>query len=79
VSAPPGSGKSVLLRSWISQAGLGERAAWVAAGRDAQGPQPFWLSALAALRRTGPGSVLVQPVSAAPDLDGWLDDRGAAP
>jgi LuxR family maltose regulon positive regulatory protein len=72
VSAPPGSGKSVLLRSWISQAGLGERAAWVAAGRDAQGPQPFWLSALAALRRTGPGSVLVQPVSAAPDLDGWM-------
>ena len=26
VSAPPGSGKTVLLRSWISQAGLAERA-----------------------------------------------------
>ena len=27
VSAPPGSGKTVLLRSWIGEAGLGERAA----------------------------------------------------
>jgi LuxR family maltose regulon positive regulatory protein len=29
VSAPPGSGKTVLLRSWIDAAGLAERAAWV--------------------------------------------------
>ena len=29
VSAPPGSGKTVLLRSWIGQPGLAERAAWV--------------------------------------------------
>jgi len=34
VSAPPGSGKTVLLRSWISQADLAERAAWVPVGRD---------------------------------------------
>jgi ATP/maltotriose-dependent transcriptional regulator MalT len=31
VSAPPGSGKTVLLRSWISEAGLAKRAAWVPA------------------------------------------------
>src|SRR5258708_3895178 len=30
VSAPAGSGKTVLLRSWIGDAGLAERAAWVA-------------------------------------------------
>src|SRR4029079_103424 len=30
VSAPPGSGKTVLLRSWIGAAGLAERVAWVA-------------------------------------------------
>ena len=70
VSAPPGSGKTVLLRSWMGQAALAERAAWVAAG-DERDPQRFWLSAVGALRRTGPGSVLVQTVSAAPDLDGW--------
>jgi len=71
VSAPPGSGKSVLLRSWISQAGLGDCAAWVPAGRDERDPQRFWLSVLGALRRTTPGSALVQALTAAPDLDGW--------
>jgi LuxR family transcriptional regulator, maltose regulon positive regulatory protein len=71
VSAPPGSGKTVLLRSWISQAGLAERAAWVTAGRDERDPQRFWLAVLEALRGTAAGSVLVRPVSAAPGLDGW--------
>ena len=33
VSAPPGSGKTVLLRSWISWARLAGSAAWVSAGR----------------------------------------------
>ena len=71
VSAPAGSGKTVLLRSWIGEAGLAGRAAWVAAGREERDPQRFWLSVLGALRRTGPGSELVRAVSAAPDLDGW--------
>ncbi len=70
VSAPPGSGKTVLLRSWISQAGLADRAAWVAAGREERDPQRFWLAVLGALRRTVPGSALVQALTAAPDLDG---------
>jgi LuxR family transcriptional regulator, maltose regulon positive regulatory protein len=71
VSAPPGSGKTVLLRSWIRESGLAERAAWVPAGRGERDPQKFWLSVLGALRHTAPGSVLVQAVTAAPDLDGW--------
>jgi len=71
VSAPPGSGKTVLLRSWIGQAGLAEHAAWVAVGRDERDPQRFWLAVLGALRRTVPGSALVQALTAAPDLDGW--------
>ena len=71
VSAPPGSGKTVLLRSWIGQAGVAGRAAWVSAGRGERDPQQFWLSVLGALRQTGPGSVLVRPLTAAPDLDGW--------
>src|SRR5215469_5031721 len=72
VSAPPGSGKTVLLRSWISQPGLAGRAAWVPAGRGERDPQRFWLSALAALRQTGPGAALVRELTAAPDLDGWV-------
>jgi len=71
VSAPPGSGKTVLLRSWISQAGLAERAAWVPAGRDERDPQRFWLAVLGALRQTSAGSGLVRELTAAPDLDGW--------
>ena len=71
VSAHPGSGKTMLLRSWISAAGLGDQVGWVAAGQDESDPQPFWLSVLRALRATADGSVLVQPVTAAPDLDGW--------
>ena len=71
ISAPAGSGKTVLLRSWVRAAGLTERAAWVSAGREERDPQRFWLSVLSALRETAPGSALVQPLTAAPDLDGW--------
>jgi LuxR family maltose regulon positive regulatory protein len=71
VSAPPGSGKSVLLRSWIGQAGAAGSTAWVPVGRGERDPQQFWLSVLAALRQTAPGPALVRAVTAAPDLDGW--------
>ena len=59
----PGSGKTVLLRSWIGQAGaagLSERVARVPAGRDERDPQRFWLSVLAALRQTAPRTPLVR-------------------
>jgi LuxR family transcriptional regulator, maltose regulon positive regulatory protein len=71
VSAPPGSGKTVLLRSWIGDAGLEDSAAWVPVGPGERDPQRFWLSVLGALRRTSAGSALVRAVTAAPDLDGW--------
>jgi LuxR family transcriptional regulator, maltose regulon positive regulatory protein len=71
VSAPAGSGKTVLLRSWIDQAGLAGRAAWVPVPGGERDEQRFWLSVLDALRRTGPGSGLVRELTAAPDLDGW--------
>jgi LuxR family transcriptional regulator, maltose regulon positive regulatory protein len=71
VSAPPGSGKTVLLRSWLGQAGLVERAACVSARRDERDPQQFWVAVLDALRQTSAGSALVRALTAAPDLDGW--------
>ena len=71
VSAPPGSGKTVLLRSWIAEAAPSGRVASVAVGRDERDPLRFWLSVLGALRRTDPGSALVRPLTAAPDMDGW--------
>src|ERR1700751_6463884 len=70
VSAPPGSGKSVLLRSWIGEAGLVDSTGWVSVGRDNRDPQRFWLSVLGALRQTSAGSGLVRELTAAADLDG---------
>jgi LuxR family transcriptional regulator, maltose regulon positive regulatory protein len=71
VSASAGSGKTMLLRSWLAEARLAEYAAWVPVGRDERDPRRFWLCVVDALRRTVPGSTLVRSLTAAPDLDGW--------
>jgi LuxR family transcriptional regulator, maltose regulon positive regulatory protein len=70
VSAPAGSGKTFLLRSWIAAEGLGDRAAWVSVGRQEHDGQAFWLSVLDSLRRTRVGSERVRELTGAPDLDG---------
>jgi LuxR family maltose regulon positive regulatory protein len=71
VSGPAGSGKSVLLRSWIDETGLADHAAQVSVQDSDRDPQRFWTSVADALRETAPGSALVRPSTAAPDLDGW--------
>src|SRR5918999_1888326 len=70
VSAPAGSGKTFLLRSWIAAEGLSERTAWGSVGRQEHDPQVFWLSVLDSLRQTGAGSERVRELTAAPHLDG---------
>jgi len=83
VSAPAGSGKTVLLRSWISEAGLADRVAWVSVEPGEHDPQRFWVSLADGLRGTIAGSKLVRPLTAAPDLNGWavvkrlLEDLGS--
>ena len=71
VSAPAGSGKTFLLRSWTIKAGQVERAAWVTVQGEERDPQRFWLSVFGALRGTDAGSKVVQPLTPAPGLDGW--------
>jgi LuxR family maltose regulon positive regulatory protein len=71
ISAPAGSGKTVLVRSWIAAAGLAQRAAWVPVDSQERDPRRFWISVANALRDTSAGSALVRPLTAAPDLDGW--------
>jgi LuxR family transcriptional regulator, maltose regulon positive regulatory protein len=66
VSAPAGSGKTVLLRSWIEAAGLGKRTAWVSVERDERDEQRFWLAVVEALRT-------------AAGIEGPIDDLGPAP
>jgi LuxR family maltose regulon positive regulatory protein len=69
VSAPAGSGKTFLLRSWIGEAGLAGRAAWVAVRGGERDPQRFWIAVADALRGTAAASALVRPLTAAPGLD----------
>src|SRR5580704_12986181 len=71
LSAPAGSGKTVLMRSWIAEAGLARHAAWVPVDSEERDPQGFWISVADALRGTAAGSALVRPLTTAPGLDGW--------
>ena len=70
VSAPAGSGKTFLLRSWIAAEGLGDRVAWVSVGREEHDWQAVLLSVLDALRATRVGSGRIRELAAAPDSDG---------
>jgi LuxR family transcriptional regulator, maltose regulon positive regulatory protein len=69
VSGPAGSGKSVLLRSWIDEAALAGQVAQVSVQEDLD-PQQFWISVVNALRGTVAGSAIVRPLTAAEGLGG---------
>jgi LuxR family transcriptional regulator, maltose regulon positive regulatory protein len=71
VSAPAGSGKTVLLASWINQGRLADRAAFVQVLRDERDPQRFWLSVITALRATTAGFRQIRELTPSPDLDDW--------
>jgi LuxR family maltose regulon positive regulatory protein len=83
ITAPPGSGKTSLLRSWIGEAGLEECAGWVSVQRQERDAQRFWISVIEALGTTAAGSTRVRGLTPAPDLDGWaiverlLEDVGS--
>ncbi|MGO9954490.1 MAG: LuxR C-terminal-related transcriptional regulator [Solirubrobacteraceae bacterium] len=67
VCAPAGSGKTVLLRSWIEAAGLEDQVGWVSVERAERDAQRFWLSVIDALA----GAVgVVQRVAPAPTFNG---------
>ena len=69
-SAPPGSGKTVLLRSWTGEAGLAERAAWVPVGRQERDRSGSGCRCWARCAARPRGRDWCG-VTAAPDLDGW--------
>jgi LuxR family transcriptional regulator, maltose regulon positive regulatory protein len=70
ISAPPGSGKTVLLRSWIEHGGLSERVAWVSVERGERDAQRFWLDVIDAFRGAVGRDGFVRKLGAAPDFDG---------
>jgi LuxR family transcriptional regulator, maltose regulon positive regulatory protein len=70
ISAPAGSGKTVLLRSWIEDAGMSERVAWVSVERGERDAQRFWLAVIDALSGAVGRDGFVQRLGAAPGFDG---------
>ncbi len=61
VAAPAGSGKTVLLTSWLAAGDVGVTPAWVSLDAGDDHPARFWSHVLTALRRSGalpPGSLL---------------------
>src|SRR5260370_23587157 len=52
ISAPPGSGKTSLLRVWSDLASNDRRVAFVTVPRDQQDAQEFWLPVLNSIRQT---------------------------
>ena len=67
VCAPAGSGKTVLLRSWIGAAGLEDQVGWVSVERAERDAQRFWLAVIDALA----GAVdVVERVAPAPTFHG---------
>ena len=59
VSAPPGSGKTSLLRAWADRSGKQRRVAFVSVDRNEQNAQRFWRSVLAAIRGSAAGGLEV--------------------
>jgi LuxR family maltose regulon positive regulatory protein len=53
LAAPAGSGKTLLLSSWISAASLPGPVAWLSLDPGDNGPPQFWAYVLAALCRSG--------------------------
>ena len=50
ISAPPGSGKTSLLRAWADRSADVRRVAFVSVKRDQRDPQQFWSAVLAGVR-----------------------------
>jgi LuxR family maltose regulon positive regulatory protein len=70
VCGPAGSGKTVLLRSWVEADELGERVAWVAVERGEEDAQRFWLSVIDALADAIDEDEEIARVGPTPDFRG---------
>jgi LuxR family maltose regulon positive regulatory protein len=69
ISAPPGSGKTSLLRAWSDRASEDWRVAFVSVPPDQQDAQQFWLAVLDAIRETD-ATADPRKQAAAPVFDG---------
>ena len=70
ISAPAGSGKTSLLRTWAGQPGQPHRLAVVPVQRDQHDAQQFWLALLSAVRNASAATARAEPPAATPDFNG---------
>ena len=70
VCGPAGSGKTVLVRSWVESEGPAGRVAWVSAERDERDPQRFWLSVIDELAGAIGEDELLERLAAMPASEG---------
>ena len=69
ISAPPGSGKTSLLRAWADRPGQRRRLAVLQVQRDQQDAQQFWLALLDAVRHARATAGRAEPPAATPDFN----------
>jgi LuxR family maltose regulon positive regulatory protein len=69
VAAPAGSGKTVLVRSWLEVRGSTQDAAWVSVERRELDAQHFWSTVVSELRKASPAGA-IEPLIATPLFDG---------
>jgi LuxR family maltose regulon positive regulatory protein len=70
ISAPPGSGKTWLLRAWAERSRNTRRIAFVSVERDQRDPQQFWLPVLRAIRQALGAAAETPAESPTPAFDG---------
>jgi LuxR family transcriptional regulator, maltose regulon positive regulatory protein len=84
ISAPAGSGKTSLLRTWADRAGEDHRIAFMSVRPGQQDAQVFWLTLLAAVRSASGADQGTEPPPATPGfnaramVDKILSEVGAA-
>jgi LuxR family transcriptional regulator, maltose regulon positive regulatory protein len=69
ISAPAGSGKTSLLRTWADRPGQRHRLAVLQVERDQQDAQQFWLALLDAVRHASATTGRAEPQAATPDFN----------
>src|SRR6516164_3270253 len=70
ISAPAGSGKTSLLRTWADRPGQPYRLAVMQVQRDQQDAQQFWLALLSAVRQASAATGHAEAPAATPDFNG---------
>ncbi len=69
ISAPPGSGKTCLLRAWADRQGERHRLAMLQVQRDQHDAQQFWLALLDALHDPSATAGRTEPPAGTPDFN----------